>query len=306
MTKTNMQVKLGELELKNPVMTASGTFGYGLEFREFYDIQKLGGIMVTGTTLEPRQGNPPPRIVETPGGMLNSVGLENPGVDYVVQEILPQLAQLDLAVIVNISGNTVEEYELLAQRLDQIPGVAGLEVNISCPNVKAGGMAFGTCPSQAATVIDKVRQITTLPVIAKLSPNVTDIVKIALAVERAGADAISLINTLLGMAIDIEEQKPVLANVVGGLSGPAIKPVALRMVWQVSQAVNLPVIGMGGITSTEDAVEFILAGASAIAVGTGNFINPYLAKEIVSGLENYCSLRGINNINDIVGKAWSN
>lgn len=304
MTKVNLGVKLGNLKLKNPVMTASGTFGYGLEFQQFYDIQSLGGIVVKGTTLEPRAGNPPPRLAETPAGMLNSVGLENPGVDYVIKEIMPQLANLDLAVIVNISGNTIEEYGLLAQKLNNVPGVAGLEVNISCPNVKAGGMAFGTCPIQAAEVIKIAREQTDLPLIAKLSPNVTDVVGIARSVEEAGADVISLINTLLGMAIDLAGKKPVLANVMGGLSGPAVKPVALRMVWQVSQAVKLPIIGMGGITSTEDALEFILAGASAVSVGTGSLVNPKLALEIVEGLEIYCQQEGLSQIKDLIGLAW--
>lgn len=304
MTKVNMTVNLGGLKLKNPVLTASGTFGYGLEFQKFYDIQSLGGIVVKGTTLKPRAGNPPPRVVETAAGMLNSVGLENPGVDYVIEEIMPKLAPLDVAVIVNISGNTVEEYGLLAGKLDPVPGVAGLEVNISCPNVKAGGLAFGTCPVQAAQVVKAVRQATRLPVIAKLSPNVTDVVAIAQSVEEAGADAVSLINTLLGMAIDIEQKKPVLANTFGGLSGPAVKPVALRMVWQVSQGVSIPVIGMGGIMSVEDALEFLMAGASAVAIGAGNFVNPYLALEIVEGLESYCQRQGVANIRELTGLAW--
>ncbi|HHY59080.1 MAG TPA: dihydroorotate dehydrogenase [Clostridia bacterium] len=304
MAKVDMTVDLGGLKLKNPVLTASGTFGYGLEFQQFYDIQRLGGIVVKGTTLEPRAGNPPPRIVETPAGMLNSVGLENPGVDYLIEKIMPKLEPLDLAVIVNISGNTVEEYAELAARLDGVPGVSGLEVNISCPNVKAGGLAFGTCPHQAAGVIGAVRQATRLPVIAKLSPNVTDIVSIAKSVEAAGADAISLINTLLGMAIDVKAKKPVLANVFGGLSGPAVKPVALRMVWQVSQQVQVPVIGMGGIMGLEDALEFFMAGASAVAVGSGNFVNPYLALEIVEGLESYCQQEGLASVRELIGLAW--
>lgn len=304
MTKVDMAVALGGLKLKNPVLTASGTFGYGLEFQQFYDIQKLGGIVVKGTTLKPRAGNPPPRVVETAAGMLNSVGLENPGVDYVIEEIMPKLAPLDVAVIVNISGNTVEEYGLLAAKLDPVPGVAGLEVNISCPNVKAGGLAFGTCPVQAAQVVKAVRQATRLPVIAKLSPNVTDVVAIAKSVEEAGADAVSLINTLLGMAIDIEQKRPVLANTFGGLSGPAIKPVALRMVWQVSQGVSIPVIGMGGIMSVEDALEFLMAGASAVAIGAGNFVNPYLALEIVEGLESYCQREGVAKVRELTGLAW--
>jgi dihydroorotate dehydrogenase (NAD+) catalytic subunit len=304
MAKVDLTVDLGGLKLKNPVLTASGTFGYGLEFQQFYDIRRLGGITVKGTTLKPRAGNPPPRVVETPAGMLNSVGLENPGVDHVITEIMPQLADLDLAVLVNISGNTVEEYGIMAGKLNDVPGVAALEVNISCPNVKAGGLAFGTCPTQAAQVIRAVRRETDLPVIAKLSPNVTDIVTIAQSVEAAGANAVSLINTLLGMAIDIESQKPVLANIFGGLSGPAVKPVALRMVWQVSQSVGIPVIGMGGIVSAEDAVEFLLAGASAVAVGVGNFVNPHLAVEIVDGIEAYCQRKGFTGVSQLTGLAW--
>ncbi|HHW07932.1 MAG TPA: dihydroorotate dehydrogenase [Clostridia bacterium] len=304
MSKVDMTVDIGGLKMKNPVLTASGTFGYGLEFQRFYDIQLLGGIVVKGTTLKPRAGNPPPRVVETAAGMLNSVGLENPGVDHLIEHIMPKLAPLDLAVIINISGNTVEEYGLLAEKLDRVPGVKGLEVNISCPNVKAGGLAFGTCPTQAAAVIRAVRQATRLPVIAKLSPNVTDIVSIARSVEEAGADAVSLINTLLGMAIDIKQKKPVLANTFGGLSGPAIKPVALRMVWQVSRAVKIPVIGMGGIVSVEDALEFLMAGASAVAVGAGSFVNPYLALEIVRGLESYCRTEGVASVRQLTGLAW--
>lgn len=304
MSGIDLTVDLGGLKLKNPVLTASGTFGYGLEMQQFYDIQRLGGIMVKGTTLQPRAGNPPPRVVETPAGMLNSVGLENPGVDEVIGKILPQLVGLDLAVIVNISGNTVEEYGLLAAKLDGVPGVAALEVNISCPNVKAGGLAFGTCPNQAAEVVKAVRRTTKLPVIAKLSPNVTDVVSIAQSVEEAGADAVSLINTLLGMAIDIETAKPVLANTFGGLSGPAVKPVALRMVWQVSQKVKIPVIGMGGIMSAADAIEFLLAGADAVAVGVGNFVNPYLALEIIDGLESYCRRKGFTSVSQLTGLAW--
>lgn len=306
MAQVDLITKIGGITLKNPVTTASGTFGYGLEFQQFYDIQTLGGIMVKGTTLLPRAGNPPPRVIETPAGMLNSVGLENPGVDYLIEKIMPQLRELDLAVIINISGNTVEEYGQMAEKIDGVPGVAGLEINVSCPNVQAGGMAFGTCPIEASKVVKIVREKTKLPLIAKLSPNVTDIAEIAKSVEAAGADAISLINTLLGMAIDVKTQKPVLANVFGGLSGPAVKPVALRMVWQVSQAVAVPVIGMGGITSATDAIEFLLAGATAVSIGCGNFVNPYLALEVIEGIENYCLERGINRVEELIGAAWKN
>lgn len=306
MAVVDLNAKIGNVILKNPVTTASGTFGYGLEFQRFYDIQSLGGIMVKGTTLKPRAGNPPPRVIETPAGMLNSVGLENPGVDYLIEKIMPQLQNLDLAIFINISGNTAEEYGQVAEKLDEIPGVAGLEINVSCPNVKAGGMAFGTCPIEAAKVVKTVREKTKLPLIAKLSPNVTDIVEIAKSVEAVGADAISLINTLLGMAIDVKTQKPILANIFGGLSGPAVKPVALRMVWQVSQGVNIPVVGMGGISSATDAIEFILAGATAVSIGTGNFVNPLLALEVIEGIKVYCEEKGINQVQELVGAAWKN
>ncbi len=306
MTAVDLTVNIGGIKLKNPVTAASGTFGYGLEFQQFYDIQALGGIMVKGTTLEPRAGNPPPRIMETAAGMLNSVGLENPGVDHVIEVVMSKLRDLDLAVMINVSGNTVEEYGLIAKKLDQVKGVAGLEINISCPNVKKGGMAFGTYPHEAAKVVREVREKTKLPLIVKLSPNVTDIVEIAKSVAAVGADAISLINTLLAMAIDINKQKPIFNNIFAGLSGPAIKPIALRMVWQVSQAVKLPVIGMGGITSAADAIEFMLAGASAVSIGAGNFVNPCLALEVIAGIEAYCQEKGINQVQDLVGAAWKN
>lgn len=302
MGNVNLEVHLGRLILKNPVLTASGTFGFGLEFLPYLDLSLLGGVVVKGLTLKPRKGNPPPRLVETPAGLLNAVGLQNPGVDYFLQHLLPQLRSYETNLIVNISGQTVEEYGLLAQKLT-VPGVAALEVNISCPNVKAGGMAFGTDPDQAAAVVREVKAHTSLPVIVKLSPNVTDIVAMARAVAQAGADVLSLINTLLGMAIDINARRPVLGNIMGGLSGPAVKPVAVRMVYQVAQAVDLPIIGMGGIVTAEDALEFIMAGAKAIAVGTGNFLNPRAAVEIVAGLEKYCLENGIADINELVGAA---
>ncbi|MGI6065357.1 MAG: dihydroorotate dehydrogenase [Bacillota bacterium] len=302
--KPNMSVNIAGMVMKNPVTTASGTFGFGREYAPYLDLNKLGAITVKGTTLEPRAGNPPPRLVETPAGILNAIGLENPGVDVFIKDALPFLRRYNVPVIVNIAGNSVEEYGEVAARLDQVSGVSALEVNISCPNVKRGGLAFGTDCRAAGEVIHIVKSRTSLPVIAKLSPNVTDIVAVAQAVKDAGADALSLINTLLGMAIDIERKKPVLANTFGGLSGPAIKPVAVRMIWQVSQAVDLPIIGMGGVTSWRDAIELMLAGASAVAIGTANFINPRTVMEVIAGIENYLAENGFNDINEIVGFAW--
>ncbi|WP_227767025.1 dihydroorotate dehydrogenase [Zhaonella formicivorans] len=302
MSKVSLAVNVGGLKLKNPVLTASGTFGFGLELLPYLELNQLGGVVVKGTTLQPRQGNPPPRLVETPAGLLNAIGLQNPGADYFLAEILPELRRHQTNFIVNISGNTVEEYGILAAKLS-VPGVAALEVNISCPNVKAGGMVFGTDPALVAQVTRQVKSNTHLPVIVKLSPNVTDITAIARAAAESGADALSLINTLLGMAIDIYKRKPVLGSVTGGLSGPAVKPVAVRMVWQVAQAVKIPIIGMGGIVTVEDALEFILAGATAVAVGTGNFLNPRATIEIIQGLEKYCLDNGIADISELVGAA---
>ncbi|CQR73506.1 Dihydroorotate dehydrogenase, catalytic subunit [Sporomusa ovata] len=296
-----LAVNIAGIKMKTPVMTASGTFGFGLEYSDFVDLNKVGAIVVKGTTLAPKAGNSGRRIAETPAGMMNCIGLENPGVDEFITKTMPQLAAYQVPVIVNISGNTVEDYGELAARLDQ-SGIAGLEVNISCPNVKQGGIAFGTCPESASEVVREVKKKTSLPVIVKLSPNVTDVVLMARAVEDAGADAISLINTLLGMAIDIKTWQPVLGNTVGGLSGPAIKPVAVRMVWQVAQAVKVPLIGMGGIMTAEDAIEFILAGASAVAVGTANFVNPYVSVEVAEGIRDYLIKRGLTQIGDLVGK----
>ncbi len=296
-----LAVNIAGIKMKTPVMTASGTFGFGLEYSDFVDLNQVGAIVVKGTTLAPKAGNSGRRMAETPAGMLNSIGLENPGVEEFIHTIMPRLVQYDVPVIVNISGNTVEEYGQLAARLDKT-GVAGLEVNISCPNVKQGGIAFGTCPDSAAQVVREVKAKTTLPVIAKLSPNVTDIALMAKAVEAAGADAISLINTLLGMAIDIHTWRPVLGNIVGGFSGPAVKPVAVRMVWQAANAVKVPVIGMGGIMTAADAVEFMLAGASAVAVGTANFVNPYAAVEVAGGIRDYLIERGLNQVSQLVGK----
>ncbi|NLN17893.1 MAG: dihydroorotate dehydrogenase [Firmicutes bacterium] len=301
-SRRNLQVELAGLVLKNPVMVASGTFDYGREYAEYFDLGILGAVMVKGVSLEPWPGNPPPRIAETPAGMLNAIGLQNPGVDYFITHDLPWLVDQGVTTIVNIVGKTVEEYAAVAARLDQAPGVAALEVNISCPNVKEGGIAFGTDPQMAADVIAAVADSTELPVIAKLSPNVTDITAIAKAVADAGADIISLINTLLGMSIDVDRRKPVLANVMGGLSGPAIRPVAVRMVWQVYQSVDVPIIGMGGIMTTRDALEFILAGATAVAVGTATFRNPTAAVEIIQGLADYCEQHGLS-IRRLVGAA---
>lgn len=298
---TNLAVEVAGIKFKNPVLTASGCYGFGQEYNRLYDISRLGGIMTKGTTLEPRLGNPTPRLAETPAGILNSIGLQNPGIDRVIEEEIPWLRQFNVAIIANISGYSFDEFEEMATRLDGVPGVDALEINISCPNVKGGGMAFGTDPNTAALVVKRVRAKTKLPLIVKLSPNVTDITEIARAVESEGADAVSLINTILGMAIDIKNRRPVLANVLGGLSGPAVKPVAVRMVYQVSKAVKVPIIGMGGITSFEDAIEFMLAGASAVAIGAGNFVNPFTPLEVITGLEEWLDKEGIKDIRELVG-----
>ena len=297
---TRLATKLAGIAMASPVMTASGTFGFGEEFADFLDLSALGAVVVKGTTLKPRRGNDGVRITETPAGMLNCIGLENPGADAFLQEILPRIEKYHMNVIVNISGSTVEEYGQLAAMLD-VPGVAAIELNVSCPNVKEGGIVFGTDPKAAAAVTAEAKRHTKKPVILKLSPNVTDIVQMAKAAEAAGADAISLINTLLGMAIDIRSQRPVLGNITGGLSGPCIKPVALRMVWQTAQAVQVPVIGMGGIASAEDAIEFLLAGASAVSIGTANFVDPGIAEKISTGIDTYLRERGIRNVAEIVG-----
>jgi len=296
---TDMRVDLAGIKLKNPVITASGTFGFGREYAKFYDLGKLGGIVVKGLTLEPREGNKPPRIAETPAGMLNSVGLQNPGVKYFIEKELPFLRQYDVAVIANIAGNTLEEYCKMAELLGGL--VDGIELNISCPNVKEGGVAFGTKCDSVYNITKSVKAHCEVPLIVKLSPNVTDIKEIAAAAKAGGADAISLINTLLGMAIDINTRKPVLANTVGGLSGPAVKPVAVRMVWQAAQAVSIPIIGMGGISCFQDAVEFILAGADAVAIGTANFINPYTPLEILEGMKDYLIKNKFGSINELKG-----
>ena len=298
-----LNVVLCGLTLNSPVLSASGCYGYGREFDKFYDLRLLGAVVVKGITLKPRHGNPGRRLVETPAGLINSIGLENPGVEGFIAAELPFLREKGLTVIVNISGNTAEEYAELAERLDGVPGVSMLEVNISCPNVKQGGMAFGATCEMASGVTRLVRRHTDLPLTVKLSPNVTDIASIAQSVEAEGADCISLINTLLGMAIDIECRRPVLWNTFGGLSGPAIKPIALRMVWQVAGAVRVPIIGMGGISTWQDAAEFILAGASCVAVGTANFINPLAIPEIYAGLREYATKQGVGNIQELVGAA---
>jgi dihydroorotate dehydrogenase (NAD+) catalytic subunit len=299
----DMNISIGSLRLKNPVMTASGTFGYGEEYGSLVNLHRLGAIIVKGISLLPRQGNPPPRIAETASGMLNSIGLENVGLERFLTEKLPFLQGIDTPLIVNILGDTVEDYQQLAARLNEEEKVAALEVNISCPNVKQGGVAFGTDPDMAHAVTKGVRQYFSRPVIVKLSPNVTDITEIAGAVEEAGADAVSLINTVLGMAIDIESCRPKLANIFGGLSGPAIKPIGIRMVWQVAESVSIPIIGIGGITTPEDALEFMLAGACAVQVGTTNFINPKATEEIIHGIGTYLTRNSIASIQDVIGRA---
>jgi dihydroorotate dehydrogenase (NAD+) catalytic subunit len=297
----DLRVRIGSLELQNPVMTASGTFGYAREFSNLVNLYRLGGVIVKGISLFPRQGNPPPRIVETSCGMLNAIGLENVGVDRFITEKMPYLQGINTPVVVNILGDSVEEYKQITEKLAVVPGVSAIEVNISCPNVKKGGVAFGSDPEMAATVTRAVSENTDLPIIVKLSPNVTDITQIAQAVEQGGADSISLINTLVGMAIDLKTRRPRLANIFGGLSGPAIKPVALRLVYQVARSVSLPVIGIGGIGSTEDALEFILAGATAIQVGTANFINPKISEEIVEGISAYVVQEKLRSIREVIG-----
>ena len=294
-------VNIGGLNLKNPVLTASGTFGYGEEFADFIDLNRLGGFVIKGTTINHREGNPYPRMAETPSGMLNAVGLQNKGVDYFIDNIYPRIKDVDSNVIVNVSGATIDDYVAVCEKLTPLDKIDAIEVNISCPNVKQGGMAFGTTADGAAQVARAVRKAFPKTVIIKLSPNVTDITEIARAVEAEGADAVSLINTLLGMAIDVERQRPYLSTITGGLSGPAVRPVAVRMVWQVAKAVNIPVVGLGGIMNGRDAIEFMLAGARAIQVGTANFVDPSVTMKIIDYMEDYCQRHGISDINDIVG-----
>ena len=297
----DLSVKLGRLQLKNPVMTASGTFGYGTEYSDFIDISRIGGIIVKGTTLRDRQGNAYPRMAETPSGMLNAVGLQNKGVDYFIEQIYPTVKDINTDIFVNVSGSTLEDYIITAEKLNDLKKIPGIELNISCPNVKEGGMAFGVSCLSAAQVVKEVRRVYKNELMVKLSPNVTDIAEIARAVEAEGADSISLINTLLGMAINAEKRKPILSTVTGGLSGPAVKPIALRMVWQVAKAVNVPVVGMGGIMNATDAIEFMLAGASAIQVGTANFIDPTVTIKVLEGIEEYLKRHGYSSVNDIIG-----
>ena len=299
--KPDLKTDIGGIELENPVMTASGTFGYAVEFEELVDLNRLGGIIVKGLSLEPSMGNKPPRIVETACGMLNAIGLENVGIEAFVKEKLPFLKKLSTPVFTNIYGKSISDYALLTERIDELKEIAGIEVNISCPNVKAGGLAFGVVPETAAKVVKAVREKTSKLLIVKLSPNVTDITQIARAVEDAGADSLSLINTITGMSIDIETRRPRLANITGGLSGPAIKPVALRMVWQVAQSVKIPVIGVGGIVCAKDALEFFIAGAAAVQVGTANFVNPHATIDIIEGIEGFLIEKKISSVRDIIG-----
>ena len=296
-----LEVKIHNLCLKNPVLTASGTFGYGEEFADFIDLNRLGGIIVKGTTGSAREGNPYPRMAETPSGMLNAVGLQNGGVDKFCQQTYHRIADLDTNVIVNVSGSSIEEYCETAAKIDALDKIPAIELNISCPNVKKGGMGFGTDPKMAAQVVAEVRKVYHKTLIVKLTPNVTNIADIARAVEGAGADSVSLINTLLGMAVDVERRRPVLSTITGGLSGPAVKPVAVRMVWQVAKAVKIPVIGLGGITTAADALEFLMAGATAVQIGTANFLDPTVTIKVIDGLQEYLNRHHINDINEIIG-----
>lgn len=306
MTEVKMNIDYCGIDFQNPVTVASGTYGFGIEYNQFVDVSQIGGVMTKGLTMEPRRGNVGVRLQETPGGLLNCIGLENPGAAGFVAQYLPQMiAQLPpCQIIANIAGATLEDYAHIAEYLGHTEGIAAFEVNISCPNVKNGGMAFGTEAKMAAQVCQTVKQYTDKPVIMKLSPNVTDVVEIARALEAAGADGLSLINTLLGLAIDIKSKKTALGNIMGGLSGPAVKPVGVRMVWQVSQAVKIPLIGMGGITNWQDAVEYMLAGATLITVGTANFVNPMAPLEIAEGIKQYCQEQHISNVKELVGLAW--
>jgi len=296
-----LDIKIGDLSLKNPVMTASGTFGYGLEYADFIDIERLGGIIVKGTTAEHREGNNYPRMAETPAGMLNAVGLQNKGADYFTENIYPEIKDIDTNMIVNVSGSTIESYVECAEKIAQLDKIPAIELNISCPNVKQGGMAFGVTCAGASEVVRAVRKVYPKTLIVKLSPNVTDIAEIARAVEAEGADSVSLINTMLGMAIDAEKRKPVLSTITGGLSGPCVKPVALRMVWQVYKAVKIPIIGLGGISSWKDAVEFMLAGSTAIQIGTYNFVDPTISVQVIDGLNDYCDRHGFQSVQELTG-----
>lgn len=297
----DLNISLKKLELKNPVLTASGTFGYGTEFQDFIDLSALGGFIVKGTTLHPREGNPYPRMAETPSGMLNAVGLQNKGVDYFAEHIYPGIKDIKTHILVNVSGSTVSDYAATAEKINDLDNIPGIELNISCPNVKEGGMAFGTRCSSVAEVVKAVRKVYGKHLMVKLSPNVTDIQEIALAAEAEGADSVSLINTLMGMAVDIRNRRPVLSTVTGGLSGPCVKPVALRMVWQVAKAVKIPVVGLGGIMSADDAIEFLLAGASAVQIGTANFIDPAVTVKIINGINDYLEQNHFKSVREIIG-----
>ena len=296
-----LSVNIGNLQMKNPVMTASGTFGYGIEYADFLDISRIGGIIVKGTTIQPREGNLYPRMAETPSGMLNAVGLQNKGAQYFVDHIYPQIMNVDTNMIVNVSGSSVETYVECAEKIAELEKIPAIELNISCPNVKQGGMAFGVTCQGAAEVVRAVRKAYPKTLIVKLSPNVTDITEIAKAVEAEGADAVSMINTMMGMAINAEKRIPVLSTVTGGLSGPCVKPVALRMVWQTSKAVNIPIIGLGGISCWKDAVEFMLAGATAVQIGTYNFVDPTISVKVIDGINDYCNRHGFKSVKEIIG-----
>lgn len=297
----DLSVEIGKLKLKNPIMTASGTFGYGEEFADFIDLNRLGGIIVKGTTLHHREGNPYPRMAETPSGMLNAVGLQNKGVDYFIEHIYPRIKDLDTRVIVNVSGSCIDDYVAVCEKLNPLDKVAAVEINISCPNVKQGGMGFGTTCSGAESVTSAVRKAYDGTMIVKLTPNVTDITEIARAVEAAGADAVSLTNTFLGMAIDVEKRKPMLSTITGGLSGPCIRPIAVRMVWQVANAVKVPVVGLGGIASGCDAIEFLLAGATAVQIGTANFVDPQVTVKAIDYIEDYLKRHQIASVRELIG-----
>lgn len=296
-----LKVNLNGLDLKNPVLTASGTFGYGTEFADFIDLTRLGGFIVKGTTLHPREGNPYPRMAETPSGMLNAVGLQNKGVDYFIQHIYPRIKTIDTHILVNVSGSTISDYVAVAEKINELDKIPGIELNISCPNVKEGGMAFGTQCTSVAQVVSAVRKIYRKHLMVKLSPNVTNIQEIAMTAEAEGADSVSLINTLMGMAVDIRKRRPVLSTVTGGLSGACVKPVALRMVWQVAKAVQIPVVGLGGIMGPEDAIEFLMAGASAIQIGTANFIDPAVTVRVIEGIDSYLEQNHFQSVKDIIG-----
>ncbi len=299
-----LRVNIAGIDLQNPVMPASGCFGFGKEYAQFYDLNRLGAIVVKATTLEERLGNPTPRVAETPGGMLNAIGLQNPGLEKVIAEELPWLEQFTTPIIVNVAGTMIDDYVEVADKISKVKNVAAIELNISCPNVRCGGITFGTDAATAAELTREIKKVSSVPVIVKLSPNVTDIGEIARAVEKAGADALSMINTLVGMRIDLKTRKPILANRTGGLSGPAVKPVAIRMIYEVSQQVEIPIIGMGGIMNAEDVIEFFLAGASAVAVGTANFVDPYVCPTIIDELEGWLDKMGVEKITDLIGASW--